>query len=329
MTNKEKGLLAELRKNVRRKSQNCYSPKCSNLAIRSHIQQAEGAIRCISSADGKVVQLEDLDTNFSSNTYGFSKKGIIQKGDVLTFWGFCNSCDSKLFKPIESKIIDYYDYKNQLLHSYRGFLSEFYKQEYAVKYFKSIFKSDELSEEVKVDHKNRYVRYVVTTKVSEHIKKLFEADIFGNSINFEFITLELPKIEVCTSTVFSLPEVMNINVDTLENIESIPPVSNFNFINLIPTEKKLFVIFGEIRDDKLKEGLLNLKKVLNMPQKEQIKLISDILLRHIETWFVSESLYNKWQQRKMEKEILQIKENHLPPHMKRKHIKFNIFQDIT
>ncbi|REE07613.1 hypothetical protein DFQ09_1203 [Winogradskyella pacifica] len=330
MTDKERGILADLRKKARAKTQKCYNPNCNNLAIRSHIQQAEGSIRDIASADGKIIQLEDLDPRFNDMPYAFKEKGIKQKGDVLTFWGFCNSCDTLLFKSIEAKEIDFSLYKNQLLYSYRGFLSELYKQEYNIKWYELIFKSNNLSNEVKESFSNLYNSFLIIIKMSKQTKFLFEQDLNGNTRNFDFIYLNLPKLEVCTSTSYTLPVSISFDADQWQAIkskETIPLINTPIFINLIPKDNQLNTILGCISDKTLK-GRIDVNKIERYNQKEQIKLISDILIKHVETWFVSKTLYNLWTQRKLEKEILKQIKKYRPAIMKRKNIKFNMFQDI-
>jgi len=300
MTKREKNTLDKLRKKARGKSQECYNPDCKNKAIRSHIQQVEGSIRSISTIDGKIIQLEDLYLSHNSKPYGFKEKGIKQKGNVLTFWGFCNTCDSRIFKNIESKHIDYASYYNQVLFSYRGFLSEFYKQEYNLKWYELIFKSNELSDETKKKYKNLYLVYLLNVKAGKFIKNLFESDLKKVTTNFDFIHFKLPLIEICTSTSYSYPNEVVLNKAQFKKLiskDSFLPLSRYYFINLIPTKGELNVILGYNLDKSLKLHL-DLNKILRLTKKEKIKLISDILIRHIETWFVSKSLYNIWKNRK-------------------------------
>lgn len=325
MTNQEKGLIEELRTKARKKSQKCYNTLCNEMAIRSHLQQAEESIRCISSA-GKIIQLEDLNPHFENSPYGFKEKGIIQKGDVLTFWGFCNKCDSQIFKSIETNEIDYSLHRNQLLYSYRGFLNEHYKQEYNVKWYELIFESN-LNDSIKEFYEKLFIQFTVCVKAGNYVKELFESDLLENSQNFKFITLKLPKIEVCTSATFAKPRMITVDWSAIQMQNSIAPITNYNFINLIPTNENLYVIFGHIADESL-PGNLDLEKILNLSQKEQIKLISDILIKHIETWIVSPSLHNKWKQRKIDKEILQQKKIFRPIPMRNKYLKFNMFHDL-
>lgn len=330
MTNREKDILQKLRKKARGISQECYNPNCKNKAIRSHIQQVEGSIRKISSADGKIIQLEDLDRNFNDKPYGFKEKGIKQKGDVLTFWGFCNPCDSRIFKNIESGHINYASYYNQILFSYRGFLSEFYKQEYNLKWYELIFKSNQLSDETKKIHENLYLKFSLSIREGKFIKKLFESDLKKATTNFEFIHFKLPLIEVCTSTSYSFPKEIRLDNTQLKELiskDSFPPFSRYYFINLIPTKDELNVILGYNLDQVLKLHL-DLNKISRLTKNEKMKLISDILIRHVETWFISKSLYNIWRDRKLDNEILRQIGKYLPAKMKEKYVRFNLFHDI-
>lgn len=330
MTNEEKGILNQLRTKVRSRPQKCYNPDCSNDSIRSHIQQVEGPIREISPS-GRIVQLEEIDPHFSNRKYRFKEKGISQQGDVLTFWGFCNSCDSKLFREIERDDIDFKLYRTQLLYSYRGYLSEFYKQEYNLKHYLEIFNSNKLSVAVKERYRPLDLQYRLIVKSGQSTKKLLEHDIKHGTQNFEFIHFTIPRIEVCTSTAYALPVAIRVNEEFVADIESRDSFSFGNtpiFINLVPKEKFLNVILGCHKDKTLK-GRLDLEKIQKYNCHDKVKLISDILIRHIETWFVSLNLYNIWKQRNMDNEILRQIEIYLSPLMKTKHVKFNMFRDIV
>lgn len=324
-TNEEKNILTQLRKDARSKSQKCYNPLCSNLAIRSHIQQKKGPVSNIS-IDGKIVQFEDINFYFKGAFYDFKEKGINQFSDVITFGGFCNSCDTKIFKSIESNDVDYNCYSNQLLYSYRGFLSEFYKQEYNLKWYELIFRDNRLNEDVKSAFRNKNNQYKAIVSIGKKIKYLFEQDINEGIRNFKFIYFKLPKIDICTSTAFAYPQVIS-SVDQMNGFENTPLINNINFINLIPQRDKLNVILGCINNN-LKHSL-DLDKIIHKTNQDKIKLISDILIRHTETWFVSTKLYNIWKQRKLDNEILRQKHKHLPAEMKFKHLKFNMFYDIV
>jgi hypothetical protein len=330
MTNKEKGILEQLRKEVRRKSHKCYNPSCNNIAIRSHIQQAEGAIRNIASVEGKIVQVEDSDY-FKSSIWRFQEKGIKQKGDVLTFWGFCNKCDTELFREVESISVDYTNYRNQVLFSYRGFLSEHYKQEYNLKWYNKIFQCNQLSYQCKARYKQEYIKFLLCVKSGRYIKGLLESDLNSESKHFKFLHFQLPRIEVCTSTVYSMPQDIILNDLLLRDLASrdtFPPISCTNFINLIPTKDKLEIIIGCDVDQSLHGGI-ELDQVSKYDQEAKIKLISDILIRHVETWFVSTSLYNKWRSRKIDYQIIEQMEKFRPVNMKYEPVEFNMFQDFV
>lgn len=327
MTDSEKNLISKLRKQTRAKSQKCYNPLCNELAIRSHIQQAEGTIRCISPS-GTVVQLEDLDRRFNKMPYAFKEKGINHKGGVLTFWGFCNKCDTTIFREIEQKDTNFYEYKTQLLYSYRGFLSEYNKQEYNCKWYESILNCNNLSKNIKEFYSNLNNKFNLSVKLGKKIKLLFEKDLSEGSCHFEFIYFKLPKIEVCTSTSYCLPIILSPQViHDIENETITKPTISPILINLIPSETELNVILGCLSDKEIK-GRLELNKIANLTQKEKIKFISDILIKHVETWFVSISLYNTWKQRKMNHEILNQITKYIPAEKKLSYIKFNMFQDV-
>lgn len=328
VTNIEKYTLARLRIRARKKTQKCYSPGCENNAIKSHIQQAEGPLRLIASS-GKVVQLE---YNYFSSRYRFKKVGIKDRnGDVLTFWGFCEQCDTRIFFPIEQEGYDVYDYKNQLLHSYRGLLSELYKQDYNLKWYDLIFESNDLSEETKKRFRHTKIEQSIGAFFLKCFKELIENDIVNNTKNFEFIVLKLPAAQVCTSTVYSPPmPLIGVDDQFLNRVETSPslkPPNTIVLVSLIPTKTSTFCILGQPVDTSLPDRI-NLNRITKYSPKEKIKFVSDVLIKRIESWCVSIDLYESWKKGNRDKQVIYEIQKYLPDHMKSQQIKFNLLKNF-
>ncbi|MES2515344.1 MAG: hypothetical protein V4580_14420 [Bacteroidota bacterium] len=336
MTEVEKKIIRDLRLQARKESQKCYNPGCNKLAIRSHIQQAEGPLREIAD-NGFVMQLQTRPF-FLEQRYSFIKEHIKnEKGSVLTFWGFCNSCDSKLFKPIEQKTYDFYDYKNQLLHAYRGFLSEHYKQEYNLKHYKLIFGDKKISKQTKNNWQHTNLKFQISVCFGKYFKQLFEKDInkkklwfLSKANNFEFITLKLPRIEICTSTVFAYPYEANVSKDLKEKIENglpIKPQGAIISISLVPHGQYTYCILGQPLESYINK--LQFNEISKFTTEESLNLVNGILIKNIETWCMSLAFYDDLRKTGKDKKLLLEIHKHLPADKKRSTVKFNVFEEST
>ena len=324
ITPKEKKIISDLRIKSRKLTQKCYTPNCSNLAIRSHLLQKKGVLNTIASDKNKIVELEYQDLRFNNKTYTFKEKGIIkQKSENLNFWGFCSNCDNKIFKKIETFPVDLSIYQNQLLFSYRGFLNEHNKQQYNIKWHEAIFNSSYLPNNIKDSYFKIYLNQKSCIEIGEIIKKLFENDITSGTKNFEFIYFTLPKFDICTSAVYTIPHKVILNLHH-QRVSQNKLKSNMTFINLIPHNNHLAVILGKINDNDLINGL-DLKYITKQNEKNKQKIISDILIKHIETWFISPQLLKKWETTKKDVNIIESIHKYLPSEMKSKRVDLNIF----
>jgi hypothetical protein len=326
MTNREKYIFEKLRDKARNERPQCYNPGCANLAIRSHIQQVEGPLRAIAE-NGMVVQLEDQRL-FSESKYDFKEKGITDsKGDVLTFWGFCNDCDQKIFNPIETPNSDLFDYKNQLLHSYRGFLNEMYKIECNLKLYNLLREHPEISNATNEAYTSNRNFAIINLAQLRYFKQLYEQDIVTYGRHFEFTTLSLPPFEVCTSAIFCFPFAITITEEELWEYERGKigePTSSFISISLVPASDNLMVIVGQPLGS-YSDGV-NMKFLRTSALEGKLKFVSDILISRIETWCVSVGLYNKWKKNSRDKLILENIHKHWPLAMKEQLIDVNIFE---
>ncbi len=341
MTKKEIQKIHTFRNKVRRSTQKCYNPNCSENAIRSHILQVEGPIREISSTSSKLIQL-DICSPHEKCRYKFREVGIKdRKGDVLNFWGFCNSCDSNIFSPIENGNVDFSIYKNQLLCSYRGFLSELYKQEYNLKHFELILKDKEISERTKKRYNSKNQHFIMIVNNSRFYKSLFDKEIFRKknrlldlfvqrkrTQNFIFSHYELDRIEICSSTCYAFPgnKVPIDKIKLLSNFKYYDPISSLIFFSLIPQKDKTILIVGTNKTKPDYKTLLIIKYLDEATMEQRLKYVSDVLIKHVETWFLSTQYYNKLSNTKKDKKIIKNIERYFHNSMKRKDIEFNMFK---
>lgn len=329
--------LAHLRKATRLKPHSCYSNNCNNLSIRTHILQKSRILKNVSQ-NGKVVQLTDLDPRLNGGVkYKFKLTGINDKrSDVLNYWGFCNSCDDRIFAPIE-KIdeIDYESYKTHVLLSYRGYLSEIYKQEYNLKWYDLIFKAKDIPDQTKEIFRDLYVKFSMGIKDGQYFRKLFQSEIESDYTQnfFLFKKFVLPKFEIFSSTSYSHPKhfkfrsrneaefyIAQLNPNDVDYVPQVLPI----FFNLIPEKEGLIVIIG-----KLNKNLFGLAteefdldfSIITVAEK----FVTDVLIKRVETWGLSINLWENWKSIGLDKTIIELIHKYLPVEMKFKDLDFNLF----
>ena len=120
--------LSEREKDIVKKKWLCMCPHCTNPAINSHLLQRHGVLSHIVEK-GHLYEIgrEDFYKWDENSPIKIKKVGLQQ---AISFPLFCNKHDTELFAPIEGDLIDFEDYRSQLLFSYRGLCSEIRKKEF-------------------------------------------------------------------------------------------------------------------------------------------------------------------------------------------------------
>ncbi|MGI4742178.1 MAG: hypothetical protein ACRYG7_44035 [Janthinobacterium lividum] len=153
--------------------------------------------------------------------------------------------------------------------------------------------------------KESRLRNAITLNEINHWKHAIENELFIGDSNQGFIFKKfiLPKLDIAACHAFSsyvhiAPEIVHL-YNTLEKNQemnpyssSFKPVSSPSFINLIPRNDHLICIIGYARLGKFIANL-DVQRLGSITGSELIKFISDVLIRNIDTWALSETLYKK------------------------------------
>lgn len=325
MNKTEKQIINKLRLQVRSKSQRCYNPGCTNEAIRSHILQRNGILNKIADKNGYVYQLERTDL-YRNTTYQL-KYSSIAGGDVLTFWGFCKSCDYSIFKEVELQVPDFDSYRHNLLFSYRALLKELYKIQYNLKYFKAIQSCKSISITTKESYEENIFRHEFVEKIDLNLKHLMESELQFETKEhtFHFSKYVLPNLHVATSAIYTPPQIELFNPSSLSS-DYMDAFFNRSrvivFFHLIPVDSGTIFILGHHKNSSRADSLV----FSEFNDKSKIEaLLSETLIKRIETWCISTSLFVKLKERGLDTRILQLKEENLGS-MKLNKIDFNLFE---
>ena len=103
-------------------------------------------MKTLCSNDNHLIQLKPENifiSNRTGNQFKFERIGINR---ALALKLFCKNHDDNIFKSIEKKEIDFYDYKTHLLFSYRATCAEIRRKQIAYETNSRVLKSKELLE---------------------------------------------------------------------------------------------------------------------------------------------------------------------------------------
>lgn len=334
---KETQLAEKIWWKTRNRPRKCFDSNCEELAIRSHYHQVHGVLNDLSSDDlvwglGVVPKGKGgYDKNYE---YEFIRKSINHKGELTTFCGFCNKHDSKIFDKIENVKYKPYNYKSrevQLLHAYRGVCNELHKQEYNVQAVTSILANQNIKL-IKQTYLKEDLKGKMKVRMTRYVKKQIEEDLYNNTEHFIFEHFELPRIDICTTAIpGAMPEFDNLNASNwsywkniVDNFKYIEGSGATNFIILIPQNNSLNVIIGTNKK-KLFENF-DLKKIASYTKEKKIAFISDLIVREIETWVISNKLYQEWKEIGWDKKVIDEINRHKPPTTILKATELNIFK---
>lgn len=282
-----KKVFAGIAKNLKNKKWDCMLPGCSNMAINSHLLQRNGVLSHIIE-NGHCYEQHPKDVfKMSIDTFPFEFKlrGI---QEAISIDLFCNKHDTELFKPIETDVVDYDDYSNQLLLSYRTVCAEIRRKEVEIERNNRLANSKTL----------QTIRPDITSVAPEiskaskqgiddlcFYKELLEIEIHNPSNNFFFVHYSYPIRGLYASSAFTIA--------SEEETKDYSKVLDTCFGHIVPTESKTEVIFGYHKEH-VNSSILNFISGWSAElNKEQIGKQLTGLFTLIEGWGMSPSLYDK------------------------------------
>jgi hypothetical protein len=129
---------------------------------------------------------------------------------------------------------------------------------------------------------------VISDEQSYVSKLLNELENVENE-NFVFHTIELPRVDVCASGVFTY--------ETTEEIRQLPPQTFFNplteiYFNLLPEDNRSVVIIGCLKN-KYPVCEEFIKSFAQKDKQKALKLVSNLLINQLENWLCSTEFFDK------------------------------------
>lgn len=274
----------------------CLFPGCTKSAINSHILQENGILNLIAT-EGRFMQ-QRRGTPF--RPVEFHPAGV-NTNEMFTFKGFCNAHDTSIFKEIESEMLDFENYKHQLLFSYRGLLNDLFKTQVLKDYFNKVIHHEDIADWRKEKFAYHRAKNLLRWKDLQHFKYLIETEVWCNAKTnrFRFYLFRLPFLEIATSTIYGsafFPASMDLSYHSISKLNPISeeyrPVSNPIFINLIPQPDCFMFLLCHMTSLNVIEHI-HVDEIAKFNHRQVYYLLSRILTR-IETWGLSFKLFNDW-----------------------------------
>lgn len=309
--------LSEREKDIVKKKWLCMCPHCTNPAINSHLLQRHGVLSHIVEK-GHLYEIgrEDFYKWDENSPIKIKKVGLQQ---AISFPLFCNKHDTELFAPIEGDLIDFEDYRSQLLFSYRGLCSEIRKKEFNqirnVAFYEVVIKD---AVTAGTDCGLNDLRYY---------KNLFEQELDFATQKFKFFHFSYPLIKVCTSGTASYEPVDYRDESSVKKTLMKQVLDGF-FINIIPQVNALEIIIGYHENHANAALRKYVESWQNLSLEElQVKL-TDLFASKLEMWCISPSIFENISDEKKQKFMDIIEKIQLDWYYDiRNDVTFNLFAD--
>ena len=317
-------ILQTIFKNVKNKKRKCLL--CDSDSINSHLLQRNGILNEISRAN-HVIQIQANDF-FVAEKKGLIDTKLIGVKDAMSYDLFCNKHDTSIFKEIESSLIDFSDYKSQLLFSYRSLCAELIKKVINIDIFTRILKSSNLSTNANLTESIKLQLEGNEQGVREinYYKNDFEKDITNSSKNFYFETIKLDTyIPICASAAYSP---INPTVHNLQFLKDEGKRLNYIFLNIIPYKNDLILIIGyhkQQTDEWISSYIDYWKNTDDNPLSEKL---TDLISTKIETWAISPEYFDRIDKTSLKKFKEYWNENAMNLTIQQ-NIKYNLFKNCS
>lgn len=320
-------IIENARKKIRKKKWKCMSPSCNSNSIKSHVLQKNGILNQISK-DRHLIQ------PFVPSLFRFDNKNVIELGKVglnkvFTFPGFCNKHDTEIFKPIESKSIEFKSKKVQLLFSYRALCQEIWRK---IKFLEMVKLIEPQINPIISDHIETF-KFGNKSGVRNlrFFKKEIERELAQPKEQlFKFYTLEIPKIDICISIPLNIghKEIIKENLEKYGTKDlSNWKIVNTSFLNVFPFHDKLVIIAGYHKKYPC-PWIKELIERLSINNLEAIKkILSELITFKLDYWCMSPSLWENIGIENQNKFKLLYSENFYNTSTKIK-TEFNLFKEI-
>lgn len=269
----------------------CYTHGCISRSSRNHLLQKNGIISQITENN----HVWELRTNRfrKPNYYSLEKIGW---EETMVMYGYCPNCDNQIFSSIEKPTAQLpATLADACRYSLRPIVHEIRKKEGNLKFLKSrdsdqSTKTGSSSPMVSSIDKTQYGIYFLQSLASVF------TDGLSKSVPISYAIRELPRIEICASSILIHPMWYKYNSNLSESnvLAYINTISqqSFNVINLFPFDNKSILI--SVTHSESNESSHAFQKIMQQADITGLtRVVSNMLIAQIEDWAISDKLYSK------------------------------------
>lgn len=259
-------------------------PKCNKSSINSHMFQKNNILSSITT-NGKLYTFNYTHLQ-DTNKLRYELKGL---NTILSFNGFCNQHDDKIFAPIEKsyddELIDWNEQRSQFLLSYRALALETHRHNVLLEISIDMHQNSERFFYVDFYSIINQLQFRQRSLLIPNKKKLEKGVFDSDYSSFKFETISLPfKLELCLSAVFAINHLSCINYNT--------DLQEPNIVNIFPYKTNTIIVLG-YSDDFENLWYNKTSKMLKSNDALIISIaLQDILFR-TEFHCISSSLHNE------------------------------------
>lgn len=283
---KEKAL-ADTQKKLAKVKWPCMCPKCTDMAINSHLLQRHGILSHVT-VNNHLYEISREDAFKWRENYPvrFKKVGL---NNAISYPLFCDKHDTECFFPIESGTIDFEDYKSQLLFSYRAVCAEIRKKELTLLQTKENAAN---IEEISLIAEELLTGGDKGIKDLNYYKYLLEDELKANKGTFTFYHYSYPLLDIYSSATMSY-EIFDSKRKRQVKDAIKKKVWDALFIHIVPQLTSTEIIIGFHNNHTSRDMEAYVKSWNGLAMEELGYKLTDLFVAHVEDWGLSPRLYER------------------------------------
>jgi hypothetical protein len=214
----------------------------------------------------------------------------------MAMYGYCSDCDNQIFSSIEKPTTRPPEILADVCrYSLRPIVHEIRKKEGNLKFLKS----RDSAERYKLESSSPIIFPIDEAHYGICFLKSLASvftDGLSESVPISYVIRELPRIEICASSILIHPTwyEYNSNLSKSNFLAYINTISqqSFNVINLFPFEDRSILISATHSDSN--ESSHAFQKIMQQADITGLtRVVSNMLIAQIEDWAISDKLYSK------------------------------------
>lgn len=263
----------------------CFNSTCTARSAKNHLLMQNGILSELTGNGRHVRELRTNRFRSSGNYYSFERVGW---DNALTMYGYCSVCDHRLFASIEgmdSRIPD--AARSASRYGLRPVLHELRKKEGNLKFFAEL-PPEKFPNWLPRTRENTLAgeRHAIKFLTRLHAYLIKAA---SGKAPLNYVVRRSPRLEVCASSALIRPIIYSHVSQRSSLPKSNPSTPSVNILNVFPKGNELVTLSIAMPYDL--EGVRFNTEIVECSDADFLRLLSNVLVSHIEDWAVSEELF--------------------------------------